>query len=320
MRLTIICRFMKFKKPTFWDYKTPNIIAYLLLPFAYLFQFIGFLNDKKKIKLQRIKTVCIGNIYLGGTGKTPISIKINQILNNLGFKTAFIKKKYYNQIDEQKLLSSNGKLFCKNNRIDALKEAIEKNTEVAILDDGLQDKQIAYDISFVCFNIQKWIGNGLIIPSGPLRENLSNLKKYDAIFLNGDGEENLIIKKIIKGINSNLEIFEAEYIATNIEKLDLSQNYLAFSGIGNPDSFKKTLKKNNFKILKIINFPDHYNYTNKDIIEIKQNAKELGAKIITTEKDYNRLNLLNSEDINYLKIELKIINENELINFLNKKL
>ena len=149
---------------------------------------------------------------------------------------------------------------------------------------------------------------------------MASLKKYDAIFLNGDGEENLIIKKIIKGINSNLEIFEAEYIATNIEKLDLSQNYLAFSGIGNPDSFKKTLKKNNFKILKIINFPDHYNYTNKDIIEIKQNAKELDAKIITTEKDYNRLNLLNSEDINYLKIELKIINENELINFLNKKL
>ena len=119
---------MKFKKPGFWDYKTPNIIAYLLLPFAYLFQLIGFLNYRKKIKLQRIKTVCIGNIYLGGTGKTPISIKINQILNNLGFKTAFIKKKYYNQIDEKKLLSSNGKLFCKNNRIDALEEAIEKNT------------------------------------------------------------------------------------------------------------------------------------------------------------------------------------------------
>ena len=84
---------MKFKKPAFWDYKAPNIIAYLLLPFAYLFWFIGFLNDRKKIKLQRIKTVCIGNIYLGGTGKTSISIKINQILNNLGFKTAFIKKK-----------------------------------------------------------------------------------------------------------------------------------------------------------------------------------------------------------------------------------
>ena len=147
---------MKFKKPTFWDYKTPNIIAYLLLPFAYLFQFIGFLNDRKKIKLQRIKTVCIGNIYLGGTGKTPISIKINQILNNLGFKTAFIKKKYYNQIDEQKLLSSNGKLFCEKNRTDAIKKAIKENNEVAILDDGLQDGRLSCInyLSFVCFNSQ----------------------------------------------------------------------------------------------------------------------------------------------------------------------
>ena len=311
---------MKFKKPAFWDYKEPNIIAYLMLPFSYLFQFISFLNDGKKIKLQRIKTICIGNIYLGGTGKTPISIKINQILNNLGFKTAFIKKKYYNQIDEQKILSSNGKLFCKNNRIDALKEAVEKDIEVAILDDGLQDKQLTYDISFACFNIEKWVGNGLIIPSGPLRENLSNLKKYDAIFLNGKGKENKITKKIIKEINTNLQIFEAEYFVLNIEKFDLSHPYLAFSGIGNPNSFEKTLKKNNFKVLKVINFPDHYNYTNKDILEIKQNAKKLNAKIITTEKDYNRLNLLNSDDINYLKIQLKIINENELINFLNNKL
>ena len=225
-----------------------------MLPFTYLFQFTSFLNVRKKIKLQKIKTICIGNIYLGGTGKTPISIKINKILNNLGFKTAFIKKKYYDQIDEQKLLSSNGKLFCQNNRIDALKEAINENTEVAILDDGLQDQQISYDISLVCFNIQKWIGNGLIIPSGPLRENLTNLKKYDGIFLNGNCEENLTIKNTVKNINPNLEIFEAEYVATNIEKLDLNQNYLAFSGIGNPDSFKKTLKKNNFKILKFFRF------------------------------------------------------------------
>ena len=198
---------MKLKKPTFWDYKKPNIIAYLLLPFAYLFQFTNFLNVGKKIKLQKIKTICIGNIYLGGTGKTPISIKINKILNNLGFKTAFIKKKYYDQIDEQKLLSSNGKLFCQNNRIDALKEAINDNTEVAILDDGLQDQQISYDVSLVCFNIQKWIGNGLIIPSGPLRENLTNLNKYDGIFLNGNCEENLTIKNTVKNINPNLEIF-----------------------------------------------------------------------------------------------------------------
>ena len=105
-----------------------------------------------------------------------------------------------------------------------------------------------------------------------------------------------------------------------MEEIDINQNYLAFSGIGNPDSFLKTLKKSNIKIVKTLNFPDHYYYSNKDITKIKEVAKNLKAKIITTEKDYNRLNKLNSEGINFLKIELKIANENQLINFLKNKL
>ena len=311
---------MKFKKPNFWDYKKPNIIAYLLLPLSYMLNFINFLNIKKKIKTQSIKTICVGNIYVGGTGKTPLAIKINQILNNLNFKTAFIKKDYYDQMDEQKILSVNGQLFCEKNRIDALKKAINKNIDVAIFDDGLQDKELSYALTIVCFNIQSWIGNGLCLPSGPLRENLSSLKKYDAVFLNGNGEEVLTIQNIIKNIKPNLKVFEAQYIPLNLEKLDLNQNYLVFSGIGNPDSFIKTLKKYNFKILKTLNFPDHYKYSDQDIVKIKETAKNLKAKIITTEKDYNRLNKLNSEGISYLEVELKVINEKELTNFLNRKL
>ena len=311
---------MKFKKPNFWDYKKPNIIAYLLLPLSYMLNFINFLNIKKKIKTQSIKTICVGNIYVGGTGKTPLAIKINQILNNLNFKTAFIKKDYYDQMDEQKILSVNGQLFCEKNRIDALKKAINKNIDVAIFDDGLQDKELSYALTIVCFNIQSWIGNGLCLPSGPLRENLSSLKKYDAVFLNGNGEEVLTIQNIIRNIKPNLKVFEAQYIPLNLEKLDLNQNYLVFSGIGNPDSFIKTLKKYNFKILKTLNFPDHYKYSDQDIVKIKETAKNLNAKVITTEKDYNRLNKLNSEGISYLKVELKVINEKELTNFLNRKL
>ena len=105
-----------------------------------------------------------------------------------------------------------------------------------------------------------------------------------------------------------------------MEEIDINQNYLAFSGIGNPDSFLKTLKKNNIKVIKTLNFPDHYYYSNKDITKIKEVAKNLKAKIVTTEKDYNRLNELNSEGIDFLKIELKIVDENQLINFLKKKL
>jgi len=311
---------MKFKKPNFWDYKKPNLIAYILLPFAYIIQLIRFINKKEKIVTKRIKTICVGNIYLGGTGKTPISIKINQILKNLNFKTAFIKKKYRDQEDEQKILSAHGKLFCENNRIDALKDAINENIEVAVFDDGLQDKILSYDITFVCFNSQSWVGNNLCIPSGPLREDLKNIKKYDAVFLNGNGENIIEIKNVIKNIKPDLKIFNTEYVPLNMEEIDINQNYLAFSGIGNPESFLKTLKKSNIKIVKTLSFPDHYYYSNKDIAKIKTIAKDLKAKIVTTEKDYNRLNKLNSEGIDFLKIELKIVNENQLINFLKKKL
>ena len=146
------------------------------------------------------------------------------------------------------------------------------------------------------------------------------MKKYHAIFLNGSGEEDEDIENSIKNIIPNLEIFKAEYIPIDLEKIDLSQNYLVFCGIGNPETFFKTLKKNNFKIVKTMSFPDHYNYSNKDIIKIKETAAKLKAKIITTEKDYNRLNKLNSENINFLKIELKIINEKKLIDFINKRI
>ena len=149
-KLNVIYKLKKFNKPKFWDYKKRNFFAYTLLPFSYLIKAINFISKKEKIKPNGIRTICVGNIYLGGTGKTPISIKINKILKNLNFKTAFIKKKYSNQIDEQKLLSSYRKIICDKNRIDALKEAINQKVDVAILDDGLQDRLLQYDISFVC--------------------------------------------------------------------------------------------------------------------------------------------------------------------------
>ena len=311
---------MILKKPKFWDDKKPNFISYFLLPLTYLISLINFLYKTKKIKSDKIKTICVGNIYIGGTGKTPVSIKLKKILDNLNFKTAFIKKNYIDQIDEQKILSLNGELFCKKNRADALNDAINQNFEVAIFDDGLQDRKLKYDLSFVCFNIETWIGNGLCIPSGPLRENLKSLKKYDAIFLNGNNENTIEIENTIKNIKPNLRIFKTIYLPSNIETLDLNHNYISFSGIGNPNNFLKTLKKNKFKIVRDIAFPDHYNYSNKDILKIKDMAKNLNARIITTEKDYNRLNKNQSEEINYLKIKLKILNEIELIDFINKKL
>ena len=312
---------MILKKPDFWDYKQPNFLSYILLPLTLPIIINNFfISLKKNSNNQNIKKIGIGNIYIGGTAKTPLSIKINQILKNLNLKTGIIKKFYKNQVDEQKLLSNKARLYCFDKRKVALDKAIKDNLEIVIFDDGLQDSSINYDLSFVCFNSAKWIGNGFLIPAGPLREKIESISKYDAIFLNGNEEDTSDLKLLIKKYNKNIRIFETYYKPININKFNDKNEYVIFSGIGNPESFKKTLTKNNFNIIKEIKFPDHYRYTQKDIDKIKLQAINLNAKILTTEKDYVKLNDNAADGIEFLEIELVIKEENELINFIKSNI
>ena len=277
-------------------------------------KFIKNVTIKKK-KFQSIKTICIGNIYLGGTGKTSLSLKINKILKDK-IKSCFIKKYYSNQIDEQKILEKYGKLFKYKNRSESIKQAINEGFKIAILDDGLQDPSINYDYNIVCFNINNWIGNGQTIPSGPLREDIKNLKKYKNVFLNGNKENIENIKKYIHEIDPNINIYQGEYIPLNIDEFDKKNKYLVFSGIGNHKTFVSMLKINGINVVKDIEFPDHYKYSAREIDNIISISKKLDCKIITTEKDYMRLN--NNNKINYIKSELKIINEETFLNNISK--
>ncbi|MDA7582793.1 tetraacyldisaccharide 4'-kinase, partial [Candidatus Pelagibacter sp.] len=211
---------MKLKKPKFWDYKKPSLYSYLLLPFSIILNLITRIKLKPKLSNSKIKTICIGNIYVGGTGKTSLAIKIKEIFDKNNIKACFIKKFYKDQIDEQKLLSKNGPLFSALKRVAALDEAISKGFEVAIFDDGLQDSSIKFDMEIVCFNNLNWIGNGLTLPSGPLRESISSLKFYENIFLNGNDENLVSIKDQIRKINSNININQSKYIPLNIDEFD----------------------------------------------------------------------------------------------------
>ena len=311
---------MIIKKPNFWDYKKPNILSYFLLIFTFPLIINNYLINKRRnqnlSKTKNIKTICVGNIYIGGTGKTPLSIKISQILNKINLKTAIIKKFYPYQIDEQKLIANSNKLYCEKSRKEALKNAQKDMLDIAIFDDGLQDKTLDYDLRFVCFNTLKWIGNGFLIPAGPLREKLKSIKNFDAVFLNGNEEDVSVLKSIIKKINKNIKIFETYYKPLNIHHFNNKDKFLIFSGIGNPENFKKTLTKNKLNVIDEIKFPDHYQYTIKDIENIKQKAKKLQAKILTTEKDFVKIKDEISDDINYLKIDLIIKREDELINLI----
>ena len=309
---------MNLKKPKFWDYKNPSFLAYLLLPFSYLLRLINLLRKKNRFKKPRIITICVGNIYLGGTGKTSLCIKINELLNKNKIKACFVKKYYSKQIDEKKLLESRGKLFTSSNRLAAINLAVNAGFEVAILDDGLQDRLISYDLSFVCFNNLNWIGNGLTIPSGPLRESVASLKKYNHIFLNGNFENVENIKNYLFKINPNIEIHRGEYVPLNINEFNKKDKYLIFSGIGNHNTFVNMLKNYDLNIIKDIEFPDHYKYTNYDINKILKLSIKMNCKIITTEKDYLRLEKDKINKINFIKSDLKIIDEDKLISTILK--
>ena len=243
---------------------------------------------------------------MGGTGKTSISIELKKILDGLNIKSCFIKKYYKNQKDEQNLLKKFGKVFVDKSRLKALENANLEKYQVAIFDDGLQDKNLNYDLSFVCFNKKNFIGNGRMIPSGPLRENLNKLNKYKNIFLNGNDENKKNLIEKISHLKSNLNIYESKYIPLNINDFNLNENYIIFSGIGNHQTFVDMLKINKFIIIKNFEYPDHYDYTKNDIDNLKKIAMENNAKIVTTEKDYLRLNIELRKNINYLAVYLKI--------------
>ncbi len=298
---------MKLKKPLFWS-KNNNLFSFILFPFSLLIQLLFFFkNIFLKTKKISIPVICVGNIYLGGTGKTPLSIEIVRILKKFNMAPVLVKKFYTDQFDEIDLINSKNIEIIKNSsRYIALKEAEERGFKSVVLDDGFQDHSIYKDLSILCFNEKQLIGNGFTIPAGPLREPLSALRRSKIILINGKKNEDFENK--IKSINNEINIFYSKYIAQNSHKF-LNENILAFAGIGNPENFFDLLKENNINVEKKISFPDHYNYSKKELDKLLKISKENNLKLLTTEKDFFRIKHFNTTDIDYLTIKLEIINE-----------
>ena len=298
---------MKLKKPLFWS-KNNNLFSFILFPFSLLIQLLFFFkNIFLKTKKISIPVICVGNIYLGGTGKTPLSIEIVRILKKFNMAPVLVKKFYKDQFDEIDLINSKNIEIIKNSsRYIALKEAEERGFKSVVLDDGFQDHSIYKNLSILCFNEKQLIGNGFTIPAGPLREPLSALKRSKIILINGKKNEDFENK--IKSINNEINIFYSKYIAQNSNKF-LNENILAFAGIGNPENFFDLLKENNINVEKKISFPDHYNYSKKELDKLLKISKENNLKLLTTEKDFFRIKHFNITDIDYLTIKLEIINE-----------
>ena len=310
---------MNFKKPKFWDFPGLSIWSILLYPLSLLFLFASsILRILKVEKKFPIPIICIGNIYIGGTGKTPLAKEIFQITKSLGKNPAFIKKYYSYLDDEIDMLQKTGKTFFLNKRKDSIEALIKKGFDLAILDDGFQDLSIYKNFNIVCFNQKQWIGNNFLIPAGPLRENLSALNRADCILING--KKDTKIENQIYNVNKSAKVFYSKYKALDVDRFK-GKKICAFAGIGNPSNFFELLKENNLNLVKTFSYPDHHDYSYTEIENMVKKYND--CILLTTEKDYCRIPLDSVKKgfkIEYLKIRLDIENKDNFIKLIKDKI
>jgi tetraacyldisaccharide 4'-kinase len=300
---------MKIFKPKFWEKKN-NLISFFLLPLSFFLQLL--LELKKNLSKKKnfsIPIFCVGNIYIGGTGKTPLSIEIVKTIEKMNKKVAIVKKSYSEHADEFELIKSKQiTLFKNSSRHNAINEALKNKFDCIILDDGFQDFSINKNLNIICFNEKQLVGNGMTLPSGPLREPLASLKRCQIIIINGN--KNLKFENTIKSISKNISIYYSKYLPINVEKFE-GQSLLAFAGIGNPSNFFDLLEKNNLKLEKKISFPDHYEYSLGELNELIDFSLKNNLKLITTEKDFFRIKHFKLDEIKYLELKLEILNKSD---------
>ncbi len=300
----------------------------------------NFLYEKNMLRERKVaaKVICIGNLTTGGVGKTPVVIEVANHLSKTnkvcvisrGYKGKLSSKninviKDYEKIliedpnlsgDEPNLIAKNipqAMLITSANRVAAANYAIENyGAEIIILDDGFTNRKLKKDMQILLFDIQKMAGNGKLLPAGPLREPLSEIKRADKILLmNKSGQEFELDEKIVHFFNYKpievCKVVPSEYINPKTEELlsKKQKNVYAFCAIGQPEGFYNFLKKD-FNILGTSTYSDHHNYSENELKEIEQNALSRGANaIITTEKDYVKISKYNFSKIPLFVLKLK---------------
>lgn len=278
-------------------WSTRNWLTIVLLPVSLLYRLIiakkrnAFLNAPP-LK-NKVPVIVVGNIYIGGTGKTPVVIYLVNLLQKHGYKPAVISRGYGAKIDQPLLVTSESVanevgdepllIFnsCKipvvvnPKRISSLNYILENtDSNIIISDDGLQHYALNRDIEIIVFDAQKGIGNGFLLPSGPLREPFSRIKTADFTLINGK-------KSFIHGYNFVLSIEYAQNMITGeIVKLNdlVADKIHAVAGIGNPARFFSALKSKGLNIIAH-EYADHYPFTEKTLDFID------GFPVLMTEKD-----------------------------------
>lgn len=290
------------RAPDFW--RRGGLVPAFLAPLAWGFDAAGrarrFIVRPSRVS---VPVVCVGNLVVGGAGKTPVAIAVGARLRQLGRCVHFLTRGYDGRVrgplrvdprrhdardvgDEALLLAHVAPTWVSCDRPAGARAAGAAGAEVVVMDDGHQNPALAKDLSIVVVDSAYGFGNGRIIPAGPLRETVrAGIARADAVVLVGPGGGD---------INGRLAGSGAVVLHAMLEPTPDSLSLggkpvVAFAGIGLPEKAFATLAAMGCKLLGRHGFPDHHRYDADEIMFLVEEAAAANATLVTTEKDYVRL-------------------------------
>jgi tetraacyldisaccharide 4'-kinase len=310
--------------PKFWQKKTMLSIA--LQPLAWIYECVSLWIEKQtRTHKVSVPVICVGNLVMGGAGKTPTVLALVDILKKMNHSPHILcrgygavikdsiqvdpKKHSYLQVgDEALLLAKKAPTWAGQNRVLSAKLAINHGASIIIMDDGLQNNSLHKDLNLLIVDTLQGFGNGFVFPAGPLRESLSRrVKKIDFIIAIGE-----------KALPKNIpEAARAHIIASGKIK---AKPVIAFAGLGYPEKFNRTLQDYGFEVKRFIPFPDHHPYTIPEIERLLKMAKRRKIGLITTAKDFLRIPEPFKKKVSVLNVKLKFEDPKELRNIIHSKI
>lgn len=324
------------KTPDFWyrtQEKEENLIEKALTPLCRLYEEGGKLHRKlEKPQKAPLPVLCVGNLVAGGSGKTPVSMALMKLIRDHKLKAApyfltrgfggtargalLVEKNHSAAFvgDEALQLAGIAPVIIAKNRYEGAVLAHQKGADLALMDDGMQNRSLEKDIRFMVIDGTTGFGNGKLLPAGPLREKPEEgLNNADAFILIGKDLRNASAL-----LPPGKPVFHARI--EPVSKPDPDKSYIAFAGIGRPEKFYASLKALGLKIIAVHSFPDHYRYSRKDIVGLAKQAHQKKAALITTEKDKKRLESVKGDfEILTLPVELVWEDPDKVISFLKER-
>lgn len=305
--------------PKFWEDSDNNYVR-ILDPIAKVYSFISKskLNSVTPVKAD-VPVVCIGNVVLGGAGKTPTVELVCDILKKKFKSPQILTAGYggylknvvrvdpqlhsYLQVGDEALLSANvAPTWVGKNRVNSMKASILAGADVLVMDDGFQNNSIEKDLKILVVDSRQAFGNGHIFPAGPLRESpMEGINKSDLVLVIGDRNEDL--ENQIRSVKESIPIFRAHMEVVNPVPIE-NNRVVGFCGLGYPKKFKNTLIDCGYEVIDFVSFSDHHPYTITEIQKLLNGAKSVNASLVTTMKDFVKIPAVFKTDISVVAIKL----------------